>query len=63
MRKSMADQLKPWRARWRSACSMCMGTDCEAECRQGQCYADELRQRQEDESSENQWLERGSRWP
>lgn len=37
------------RAAWRTACSMCMGTDCEAACRQGQCYAEEMQRRQEAE--------------
>lgn len=44
---------KPWREMnseerreaWRSACSMCMGTDCEAECRAGRCYAEAQRDR------------------
>lgn len=31
---------------WRSACSMCMGTDSEGQCREGRCQAEE-RQRQE----------------
>lgn len=39
------------------ACSCCSGTDCAAMCAQGQCYAEEVQRRQdEEERAEAEWL-------
>lgn len=37
------------------ACAMCLGTDCQAACEQGQCYAEEQRLRDHLEQERREW--------